>query len=66
MKKLWKAVGAIGSFFFGFVIGKMFMSSVLTSPYLTFITNDNELTLGFAVLIGLFVAVWWMKEYDER
>ncbi len=66
MKKLWKAVGAIGSFFFGFVIGKMFMSSVLTSPYLEFITNDREITLGFAVLIGLFVANWWMKAYDEE
>lgn len=58
MKKIWKILGTIGSFLIGLIFGGMFMSSMLNSPYLTFITNDRELIIGFAILMGLIV-VWW-------
>ena len=61
MKRIWKILGTIGSFLTGYVIGSMFISSILLSPFLTFITNDRELIIAFGVLMGLIVARWWYK-----
>jgi len=61
MRRTWKILGTIGSFFTGFFVGQLVISSILLSPYLTFITNDRELTLAFGVLMGLILARWWYK-----
>ena len=65
MKKVWNVLGTIGSFISGFVIGKMVMSSILNSPFLTFVTNDKEIIIGFAVLTGLLIATWWYREFSK-
>ncbi len=61
MRRIWKVLGTIGSFLSGFFVGKLVISSILLSPYLTFITNDKELTVAFGILMGLIVARWWYR-----
>ncbi len=61
MKRIWKVLGTIGSFLTGFFLSKLVISSILLSPYLTWITNDRELILAFSLLMGLIVAHWWYK-----
>jgi len=62
MKRIWKILGTIVIFLTGFVLSALFIASMLlSSSYLTWITNDRELIYAGGTLIGLLVARWWYK-----
>lgn len=62
MKKVWKVLGTIGSFFAGYFV----FGSLLLMVLPDFMTNQGEISTAFGVLMGLVVAIWWYKNYKSE